>query len=133
MIIDDRLNSDKYNSKSKEINLDNGLSLSKNSNIIIDDRLKDSSYDRFNFNAPEDDIEEFDDNIINKNNSNSQKSKKPFNFKRTSILLPVMSFIIVSILGMYLFVNYTKANTVDLIKIEQNFHIFLINFANFLF
>ena len=120
MIIDDRLNSDKYNSKSKEINLDNGLSLSKNSNIIIDDRLKDSSYDRFNFNAPEDDIEEFDDNIINKNNSNSQKSKKPFNFKRTSILLPVMSFIIVSILGMYLFVNYTKANTVNLIKIEQN-------------
>ena len=67
MIIDDRLNSDKYNSKSKEINLDNGLSLSKNSNIIIDDRLKDSSYDTFNFNTPEDDIEEFDDNVINKN------------------------------------------------------------------
>lgn len=118
MIIDDRLNSDKYNNK--DINLDNGLSLSKNSNIIIDDRLKDLSYDKFNFNAPEDDIEEIDDDVINKNSSDSRKSKKPFNFKRTSILLPVMSFIIVSVLGMYLFVNYTKANTVDLIKIEQN-------------
>ena len=41
-------------------------------------------------------------------------------FKKTSIILPVIAFVFVSILGMYLFVNHSKAETVDLIKIEEN-------------
>ena len=41
-------------------------------------------------------------------------------FKRPTIILPVIAFIFVSILGMYLFVNHSKANTNDLIRIEDN-------------
>lgn len=41
-------------------------------------------------------------------------------FKRTSIILPVVAFIFVSILGMYLFINYSKAEADNLIRIEEN-------------
>ena len=41
-------------------------------------------------------------------------------FKRTSIIFPVVAFIFVSILGMYLFVNNSKADTNNLIRIEEN-------------
>lgn len=41
-------------------------------------------------------------------------------FKRTSIIFPIIAFVFVSILGMYLFVNNSKADTSDLIRIEEN-------------
>lgn len=41
-------------------------------------------------------------------------------FKRTSIILPIVAFVFVSILGMYLFVNNSKADTNNLIRIEEN-------------
>ena len=41
-------------------------------------------------------------------------------FKKTSIILPVIAFVFVSILGMYLFVNHSKADTANLIRIEEN-------------
>ncbi len=41
-------------------------------------------------------------------------------FKRTSIILPIVAFVFVSILGMYLFVNNSKADTMNLIKIVEN-------------
>ena len=41
-------------------------------------------------------------------------------FKRTSIILPIVAFIFVSVLGMYLFVNNSKADIANLIKIEEN-------------
>ena len=40
-------------------------------------------------------------------------------FKRTSIILPVVAFIFVSILGMYLFVVNSKADSNNLIRIEE--------------
>ena len=41
-------------------------------------------------------------------------------FKRTSIIFPIVAFIFVSVLGMYLFVNNSKADTANLIKIEED-------------
>ena len=41
-------------------------------------------------------------------------------FKRTSIVFPVIAFVFVSILGMYLFVSKGKAASVNLIRIEEH-------------
>ena len=41
-------------------------------------------------------------------------------FKKPTIIIPVIAFIFVSILGMYLFVSNSKADTTDLIRIEEN-------------
>ena len=41
-------------------------------------------------------------------------------FKRTSIIFPVIAFVFVSILGMYLFVNNSKAEAANLIRIEES-------------
>ena len=41
-------------------------------------------------------------------------------FKRKSIIFPVIAFVFVSILGMYLFVSNSKADSINLIKIEDN-------------
>ncbi len=41
-------------------------------------------------------------------------------FKKPTIIIPVIAFIFVSILGMYLFVSNSHADTVNLIKIEEN-------------
>ena len=57
----------------------------------------------------------FDDRIKDIPAQNTKVS-----FKKTSIVFPVIAFIFVSILGMYLFVNNSKADTVNLIRIEEN-------------
>ena len=41
-------------------------------------------------------------------------------FKKPTIIIPVIAFIFVSILGMYLFISNSHADSVDLIKIEDN-------------
>ena len=41
-------------------------------------------------------------------------------FKKPTIIFPIVAFVFVSILGMYLFVNNSKAEAVNLIKIESN-------------
>ena len=41
-------------------------------------------------------------------------------FKKPTIIIPVIAFIFVSILGMYLFVSNSHADTANLIKIEEN-------------
>lgn len=41
-------------------------------------------------------------------------------FKRPSIIFPIIAFVFVSILGMYLFVVNGRADTMNLIKIEEN-------------
>ena len=41
-------------------------------------------------------------------------------FRKPTIIIPVIAFIFVSILGMYLFVSNSHADTVDLIKVEEN-------------
>lgn len=75
-----------------EIPFDNSIAPLSNENILIlDNRIKD---------------------IPAKNSK--------VTFKRTSIILPVIAFVFVSILGMYLFINYSKAETDDLIRIEEN-------------
>ena len=47
------------------------------------------------------------------------KSSK-ISFKKPTIVLPVIAFIFVSILGMYLFISNSHAETVNLIKVEEN-------------
>lgn len=72
----------------------------------------------------------FDNNIVPESNESilildnrikdiPAKNSK-VSFKRTSIILPVVAFIFVSILGMYLFINYSKAEADNLIRIEEN-------------
>ncbi len=41
-------------------------------------------------------------------------------FKKPTIIFPIIAFVFVSILGMYLFVNNSRAESVNLIKIENN-------------
>ena len=41
-------------------------------------------------------------------------------FKKPTIIIPVIAFIFVSILGMYLFVSNSQADTANLIRIEEN-------------
>lgn len=87
---DDQNNS--INDFFSEIPFDNSIAPLSNENILIlDNRIKD---------------------IPAKNSK--------VTFKRTSIILPVIAFVFVSILGMYLFINYSKAETDDLIRIEEN-------------
>ena len=120
LIIDNRiLNNAKYSNE--EENLNNGLSLSENSKLILDDRIKnDSKYDTFNFSGSVIDNALINENIISKDYSKKSNLKSFFTTKRTSIVLPIVAFIFVSILGMYLFVNNTKAETINLIKIIEN-------------
>ena len=85
--------------------------------IIMDDRIKDIPVMQKS-NTPQvtdGNIIILDDRIKDIPAKNSRIS-----FKKTSIILPVIAFIFVSILGMYIFVKNSKADTIDLIRVEEN-------------
>lgn len=50
------------------------------------------------------------------------KNTKEYNefIKKTSIVLPVVAFLFVSLIGVYIFINKANADSVNLIKIEEN-------------
>ena len=58
--------------------------------------------------------------ILDERINNIPARNAKISFKKTSIILPVVAFIFVSILGMYLFVNNSKADAANLIRIEEN-------------
>ena len=88
-----------------------------NNIIILDDKIKDIPPLKKSENP-----QVTDNNIIildEKIKDIPAKNTK-ISFKKTSIIFPVLAFVFVSILGMYIFVNNSKADSVDLIKIQEN-------------
>lgn len=86
--------------------------------MIVDDRVKDIKPTSINV-TPEIDngIIILDDKI--KDIKPNKKKNSSF-FKHPTIIFPVIAFIFVSILGMYLFVSNSMADSINLIKIEEN-------------
>lgn len=84
-------------------------------NNIIDDSLEDLPFEEVPTITDDNNIIMIDPRIINITPKNAKIS-----FKKPTIIFPVIAFIFVSILGMYIFVNNSKADTNDLIKIEEN-------------
>ena len=90
---------------------------SSNNIIILDDRIKDippltKSIEPI---VTDNNLIIMDDRIKDIPAKNSKIS-----FKKTSIIFPVFTFAFVSILFMYIFINNSKADTFNLIKIEEN-------------
>ena len=88
-----------------------------NNIIILDDRIKDippltKSIEPI---ITDNNLIIMDDRIKDIPAKNSRVS-----FKKTSIIFPVFAFAFVSILFMYIFINNSKADTFNLIKIEEN-------------
>ena len=92
--------------------------------IILDDRIRD---------IPP--MQKSVDPIVTDNNiiilDDKIKDIKPkdvkISFKKTSMIFPIIAFVFVSILGMYIFINNSKADTTDLIRIEENSKVGYIN------
>ena len=91
--------------------------LDDNNIIVLDERIKDIK--------PEEKEKEptLDDNnilIIDPRIKDIAPKNSKISFKKPTIIIPVIAFIFVSILGMYLFISNSHADTVNLIKIEEN-------------
>ena len=88
-----------------------------NNIIILDDRIKDIPPLK-----KSDNPQVTDNNIIILDDiiKDIPAKDSKISFKKTSIIFPVLAFIFVSILGMYIFVNNSKADSIDLIKIQEN-------------
>ena len=87
-----------------------------NNLIIMDDRIKDIPV------MQKSDTPQISDNIIILDDriKNIPAKNSRISFKKTSIILPVIAFIFVSILGMYIFVKNSKADSINLIRVEEN-------------
>ena len=88
-----------------------------NNIIVLDERIKDIK--------PEvKDTEPTLDNnnilILDPKIKDIAPKNSKISFKKPTIIIPVIAFIFVSILGMYLFVSNSHADTANLIKIEEN-------------
>ena len=92
--------------------------MDENNIIVVDERVKNIPKTEDKLTEPtmdENGILIFDPRIKDVKPKNSKIS-----FKKPTILLPVIAFIFVSILGMYLFIVNSKADTTNLIRIEEN-------------
>ena len=88
-----------------------------NNIIVLDERIKDIK--------PEEKSSEpvLDNNnilIIDPKIKDIAPKNAKISFKKPTIIIPVIAFIFVSILGMYLFVSNSHADTANLIRIEEN-------------
>lgn len=89
----------------------------ENNIIMIDERVRDIKKEEKNTEPTLD-----DNNIIimdPKIKDISPKNSK-ISFRKPTIIIPVIAFIFVSILGMYLFVSNSHADTTNLIKVVEN-------------
>ena len=92
--------------------------MDENNIIVVDERVK-------NIPKTEDKLIEptMDENgilIFDPRIKDIQPKNFKISFKKPTILLPVIAFIFVSILGMYLLIVNSKADTTNLIRIEEN-------------
>ena len=113
------LNSNDVSTKEIPTNQDNNIEtlIDDNNIIVLDERIKDIK--------PEEKDSEptLDDNnilIIDPKIRNIAPKNSKISFKKPTIIIPVIAFIFVSILGMYLFVSNSHADTTNLIRIEEN-------------
>lgn len=88
-----------------------------NNIIVLDERIKDIK--------PEEKEKEptLDNNnilILDPKIKDIAPRNSKISFKKPTIIIPVIAFIFVSILGMYLFMSNSHADSVNLIKIEDN-------------
>lgn len=126
-IIDERIaNNPIYNKQVSENQIEDkigsGLSISENSNMILDDRIKNNpAYQDVSFPNVDKRVEAVipEKGVIEKD-SKSLFEKNVFAIKHKSILLPVIAFVFASVIGMYLFITSSKADTVNLIKINES-------------
>ena len=91
--------------------------MDENNIIVLDERVK-------NIKKEEKEKEPVLDNnnilILDPKIKDILPKNSKISFKKPTIIIPVIAFIFVSILGMYLFVSNSHADSVNLIKIEEN-------------
>ncbi len=125
-IIDERIKDNPIYNK-KTINeettdkVGSGLSLSDNSNMILDDRIKNNpAYQDVSFPSVDKKVTATTDSNLIEKDKKSMFEKNIFSLKHKSILLPVIAFVFASVVGIYLFVTSSKAETINLIKINES-------------
>ena len=124
-IIDERIANNPIYEKKEESpetkgNIGPGLSVSENSNMILDDRIKNNPvYQNVTFGNSDRKVDVIQENGVIEKDNKSIFDKNVFGLKHKSILLPVIAFVFASIVGIYLFVNSSKAETINLIKINE--------------
>ena len=90
----------------------------ENNIIVVDERVKNIPKTESKLDEPT-----LDDNgilIVDPRLKDIKPKNAKISFKKPTILLPVIAFLFVSILGMYLFVVNSKADSTNLIRIEEN-------------
>lgn len=91
--------------------------ITNNNVMIVDDRVKEIPVKEDNVELKLDNgILILDDRIKDIKPNHKKNSKF---FKHPTIIFPIIAFVFVSILGMYLFVNNSMADTINLIKVEE--------------
>ncbi len=126
-IIDERISSNPIYEKKNvsdelEDRVGSGLSLSDNSNMILDDRIKNNpAYQNVSFpNVDSRVVASANEKEFIEKDNKSLFEKNIFAIKHKSILLPVIAFIFASVVGIYLFISSSKAETINLIKINES-------------
>ena len=91
--------------------------LDENNIIVLDERVRDIPKEEKSLEPI------FDDNnilILDPKIKDISPKNSKISFKKPTIIIPVIAFIFVSILGMYLFISNSHADTTNLIKIVEN-------------
>ena len=88
-----------------------------NNIIVLDERIKDIKPEE---KSAEPTLDSNNILILDPKIKDIAPKNTKISFKKPTIIIPVIAFIFVSILGMYLFVSNSKADTVNLIRIEEN-------------
>lgn len=92
--------------------------MDENNIIVLDERIKNIPKTEDKFEDPMQD--ENGILIIDPRIKDVKPRNARISFTKPTILLPVIAFVFVSILGMYLFISNSKADTTNLIRVEQN-------------
>ena len=91
--------------------------MDENNIIVLDERIKDIKPEQ------KDTEPSLDSNnilILDPKIKDIAPKNSKISFKKPTIIIPVIAFIFVSLLGMYLFISNSHADTANLIKIEEN-------------
>lgn len=88
-----------------------------NNIIVLDERIKDIKPEE---KSTEPTLDANNILILDPKIKDIAPKNTKISFKKPTIIIPVIAFIFVSILGMYLFVSNSRADTANLIKIEEN-------------
>lgn len=131
---DNLINEKKNTSEDNENNVSNDTNIvpdDSDSVVLFDDNLlNEKTSDSYTPNTEDlsSNLEKIDDFMKSNNDNNVNKTKKLINtIKKESTILPVFAFVFVSVLGLYLYIVNTKAEGINLIRIEENNKVGYIN------